>query len=153
MSQYGWMPVDVNLDERWVKLGGPLGTVVQIWGTREPTYDRNAMGYFRVAITGDGLQAEAGVGTMEHGRPPLRSFFRGLADDWKGETLEATWEAIEHDLTIDARRDPLGYVLLTFTLRESYMPRAWQVRGMVQLEAGEEMERVADTIDILISEL
>jgi hypothetical protein len=34
----------------------------------------------------------------------LQAFLRALADDWKGDNGDQTWESIEHDLTIDARR-------------------------------------------------
>jgi|HubBroStandDraft_6_1064221.scaffolds.fasta_scaffold1126627_1 hypothetical protein len=144
------VPVEVNLGERWLKLGDPSGSMIQIWGSREPGYNEYGFVDFRVAITGAGLDAESSVQTMEDGLPNLRSFFRDLAADWRGLNGDSAWEAIEHDLTIEGRHDPLGHVLLTFVLRENYKPRAWQVRATVQLEAGEEMTKVADAIYRLI---
>jgi hypothetical protein len=41
-----------------------------------------------------------------------------LADEWNGIQPDRSWEAIEHGLSIDAHRGPLGRVLLIFSLRE-----------------------------------
>ena len=63
------------------------------------------------------------VGAVRRGRKSdeSASVFRALADDWKGDDGDQTWESIEHDLTIKAKRT-LGHVVLTFTLRENYQP-------------------------------
>ena len=80
----------------------------------------------------------------------LRAFLRALADDWKGDDGDQTWESIEHDLTIKAKRT-LGHVVLTFTFRrENYQPNAWAATAVVSVEAGEEMSRLASAVDDLL---
>lgn len=83
---------------------------------------------------------------------PLRHFFRELADDWRGDRPERAWRSIENDLVIDARRDSLGHLYLTFVLRESYRPEAWQAQVTIQVEAGEEMASLAAATDRLLSD-
>jgi hypothetical protein len=53
-------------------------------------------------------------------------------------------------MSIEVRRDSLGHLLLTFVLRESYMPNSWSVRATVQVEAGEEMSQLAAAVERLI---
>ncbi|MDQ6946366.1 MAG: DUF6228 family protein [Actinomycetota bacterium] len=89
-------------------------------GSREPGYDEYGFVDFRVAITGGGLDAESSVQTMEDGLPNLRSFFRDLAADWRGLNGDSTWEAIEHDLTIET----IGRVTDACLLRSSGGPAA-----------------------------
>lgn len=144
------MPIEENIEEQWVKVGGPSETTVQIWGTRLPGLDSYGFGDFAVAIEGDGVSAERLVKTMEAGNHSIRAFFRGLAEDWKGERGDPKWDAVEHGMSIQVRRDSLGHVLLTFVLRESYMPDTWSVQATVRVEPGEEMSQLASAIERLI---
>jgi hypothetical protein len=73
-----------------------------------------------------------------------------LADAWKGWDGPKEWEAIEHDLHIEARHDGWGHVALRFTLRESYRPGAWTATAQVVLEAGEELTHFAKDVDAFL---
>lgn len=144
------MLVEENLEECWVRVGGPSETTVQIWCSRLPRLDSYGFGDFAVEIHGDGLSARRVVRTMEQGSHSIRSFFHDLAEDWKGARGDETWNAVEHGMSIEVRRDSLGHVLLTFVLRESYMPDAWSVRATVTVEPGEEMSQLAAAVGRLI---
>lgn len=144
------MAVEENVGECWVRLGGPSETTVQIWGSRLPQLDSYGFGDFAVEIHGDGLDAHGIVRTMEQGKHSIRAFFRDLADDWKGTRGDQNWHAVENGMSIEARRDSLGHLLVTFVLRESYMPNSWSVRATVQVEAGEEMSQLASAVERLI---
>ena len=143
------VPVEENVEEQWVRIGGPE-TTVRIWGSRLPQLDPYGFGDFAVEILGDGLSAERLVRTMEQGQHSIRSFFRGLADDWRGARGDSKWDAVEHGMSIEVRRDSLGHLMLTFVLRESYMPDTWSVRATVTVEPGEEMSQLASAIERLI---
>ena len=80
----------------------------------------------------------------------LRAFMAGLALEWKGLPEQRTWESIEHDLTIHARPDSSGHVILTFTLRENYLADAWSATVTLKVEPGEEMAKAAGTIGKLL---
>ena len=97
------VPVEVNLAEGWLMLGGPSGSKIKIWGSREPGCDQYGFVSFRVAITGAGLHAESGVLTVEDREPNLRSLFRDLAADWRGLNGDSTWDAVD---TTDHRGSP-----------------------------------------------
>jgi hypothetical protein len=73
-----------------------------------------------------------------------------VGDDWKGERGDSKWDAVEHGLTIEVKRDSFGHVLLTFVLRESYLPNTWSVPATVKIEPGEEMSQLASAIERLI---
>ena len=106
---------------------------------------------FPVSIVAAGLSAKTLVRSAEGASPTsLHRFLRELADDWKGAQPHRSWEAIEHGLSIDAHREPLGHVLLTFSLRESYRRDAWLVRVTVHLHAGEEMATLAREVERLL---
>lgn len=145
------MPVEENVEERWLRIGDLDGSHVIVGGGRDPFHDGYDFVDFPVTVSGDGLQAQATVRTIEGPSPiALTGFFQALADDWKGEHGEATWEAIEHGLSIVVSRDSFGHVLLTFELRESYRPHAWSAKVVVELEPGEEMSQVAQAVRRLL---
>ena len=106
---------------------------------------------FPVSIVAESLSAKTVVRSAEGPNPTsLHRFLRELADDWKGTQPDRTWDAIEHDLSIDAHRDSLGHVLLTFSLRQSYQPDAWLVKVVVRVDAGEEMVTLAREVERLL---
>jgi hypothetical protein len=149
----GDVPVEYDHEQQWVRMGEPSGTKIQIWGARHPFGDRYGFVDFAVGVVGDGLEAETLVHSLEHGGGPsgsLASFFGALAEDWRGLGGDTKWEAIEHGMTIEATRGPLGHVVLAFVLRQSYNPDAWSVRAVVKVEAGEEMSQLASAVARLV---
>ncbi len=122
-----------------IRLSGPFGATVVIGEGVDPYSDFSIVD-FPVSILADGLNATTYVRSIVG---HLDQFLQEIADDWKGTQNRREWEAIEHDLTIDADRDLLGHVRLTFSLRDSYRAESWLVRATVQLDAGEEMATLA----------
>jgi hypothetical protein len=144
------VPVEEDTAGSWLQLAGSNGAVVTIGKRSDSFHDGYDFVDFPLTISADGLSAMSSVRSVEGSSPmSLRRFLRALADDWRGEQGEQTWESIEHDLTIEARRRP-GYVDLGFILRESYRTDAWTVRAVVAVEAGEEMARVARVVEVLL---
>jgi hypothetical protein len=134
-----------------IRLTGSSGATVIIGDGVEPFRDGYDFVDFLVSIEADGLIAKAPVRSVEGSSPrSLHRFLRELADDWKGEQPDRTWDAIEHGLTIETHRDSLGHVLLTFSLRASYQVDAWMARATVDLNAGEEMATLAREVEPLL---
>ncbi len=123
-----------------IRLVAPSGGTVTIGDDVVPSVDGDGFFDLAVAIEAPGLSAEAFVRFVDGS---LARFLRRLADDWKGEEPASTWEAGEGGLRIAARRDPLGHVLLTFSLRQAHPNDAWAAELTLQLEAGEEMDELA----------
>jgi hypothetical protein len=147
------VPVEENVEERWLRIGEPSGVTITIGGGNDPFNDGLDFVDFPVSIVGEGLEAKTWVRSAERssqGRT-LAEFFEGLAEDWKGEKGEPAWEAIEHDMGISVERDSFGHVLLAFELRQSYRRNAWSVRVVVKVEPGEEMSQVAAGVRRLLT--
>jgi hypothetical protein len=144
------MPVEYDEQERYLRLSD-VNSVTLSLGESQSWSDGYDFVDFLVTISGDELTATSLVRSVEGSSPQgLRTLFRELATDWKGTQGDRTWESIEHDLTIEASRDPLGHLRLAFTLRENVLPDAWQVRVVVRLEAGKEMSRAAVGVERLL---
>jgi hypothetical protein len=141
------VPVEETGDERWVRIWGPSGVSVTLGGDPGPVHEEYDFVDLPVSVAGQGLGATTLVRTMEGstGRG-LIALFQALADDWRGDKKEVTWTAIEHGLRVDAKRDSVGHVFLTFELRENYQQDAWAARVVVSVEAGEEMSRLAGAV-------
>jgi hypothetical protein len=139
-------------EERWVRILGPSGVSVTLGGDQDPLHEGYDFVDLPVSVAGQGLSATALVRTMEGstGRG-LVALFQALADDWRGDKQEVTWTAIEHGLRIDAKRDSVGHIFLTFELRENYGGDAWAARVVVSVEAGEEMGRLAGAVRRLLA--
>jgi hypothetical protein len=124
--------------------------------TLGPALPRAVDGYefidFWLSIEGAGLKARTIVRTIEGGTGPycLTQFVAELADDWKGDLPTRDFESIEHDLSIASSRDPVGHVILRFTLRESYRAESWEVSVTAELDAGEEMSAFACAVRDLL---
>ncbi len=127
-----------------IRLSGPFGATIIIGEGVDPYSDGYDFVDFPVSILADGLSATTHVRSVEGDTSnSLHRFLQEIADDWKGTENRREWEAIEHDLTIEADRDSLGHVRLTFNLRESCNVGSWVVSATVQLDAGEEMATLA----------
>jgi Family of unknown function (DUF6228) len=135
-----------------IRLTGPSGATVIIGNGVDPYSDGYDFVDFSVSIAAEGLSATTQVRSIEGDSPlGLHRFLRELADDWKGAKPVRRWEAIEHGLTIDVHRDPLGHVVMAFSLRENYQPDAWLARATVQLDAGEELALLAREVERLLT--
>ena len=105
---------------------------------------------------GDGMILRSPVGVRAHGltastnatlmaglgHDDLSSFFFGLAADWRGWEGSRKWEALEHEMAIEAWHDGRANVIVAVTLRRSekaYADDAWSARVVFTVEAGEQL--------------
>ncbi|MCA1843463.1 MAG: DUF6228 family protein, partial [Actinobacteria bacterium] len=116
----------------------------------DPFHDGYDFVDFVAEVHGPGLDAASPVRSAE-GALGLVTFVRSLAIDWRGWEGVRRWEAIEHQLAIDAEHDPLGHVNLRVTLRGSWKPDAWEATVEVQVEAGEELGQLADEVGTFVT--
>lgn len=136
--------MDFDGEEFLLRIGDGFGTVVTLGPGADPFHDGYDFVDFPVTLSSDGLSATSSVRTVEGpSQMALSLFMDDLASEWKGLRFERTWESIEHDLTIEARSDPLGHLMLTFDLRESHEANGWSARVTVKVEPGQEMAQVA----------
>lgn len=130
-----------------IRIGTPSDGTVTIGDDVVPFVDGDGFFDLAVMIEAPGLRAEAFIRFVD---ASLHRFLRRLADDWKGEERASMWEAGERGrLRIAARRDSLGHVLLTFSLREGDATNAWRAELTVQLEAGEEMDQLSKRAEVV----
>jgi hypothetical protein len=109
--------------------------------------DPNQDGYilsFRAELTAAGLTATTGVVVAEG--HDLDAFFDRLVASWRGWQGEQVWEALEHQMSIAASHDGTGHIRLRVTLRQDYLPDAWEASATFVVEAGEELRGLASRI-------
>ena len=76
-------------------------------------------------------------------------FFQRLAADWRGWEGERSYESLEKDPRLSATHD--GHVRLVVQLAQTSTPDGWSVSGVLRLEPGEEMTRVASDVAALLA--
>lgn len=97
-----------------------------------------------------GIGLDASVGVLEYGSTQdLGSFLSDLAESWRGWEGTKTYNSLEYDLTVEARREG-GHNVLRFTVRAG-TSQSWTATLVVMLEAGEEMANVAREVSDLIA--
>jgi hypothetical protein len=133
-----------------VSLGAAQGSQIRLTDAHDPYKDGYPFVDFTVEIAGPGLSARSVVRSYED-EQGLGTWFRQLAEDWRGWPAVRSWDSIEHEMTIDATCDSHGHVRLAVAVRQHpSSPDAWTAQGVFWLEAGEEMSRVArDIADFL----
>jgi hypothetical protein len=145
------MPVEYDSEGLLLRIGDGLGTVVSFGPGSDPFQDGYDFVDFPVTLSSNGLSAMSIVRTIEGpSQMALSLFIDDLASDWKGLSFERRWESIEHHLTIEARSDSMGHLMLTCVLRESYEVDAWSARVTVKVEPGEEMMQIAAAVRRLL---
>jgi Family of unknown function (DUF6228) len=104
-------------------------------------------------ITDEGVSAAAAVQLSLLDEPPLDQFLAGLADSWRGWPGTRVWRALERQLELDARHDGRGHVTLGVTLKSRRYARRvedWSARTCLSIEAGEQMQRLAQDVTSLL---
>jgi hypothetical protein len=101
---------------------------------------------FEVTLRGPGLVANRTVFMFAFSGLPR--YFAELAQSWRGWEGVKAWESPEHDLTIEATFTPGGHDRLRFIARNGPIP-TWKASVEVDVEAGEEMARIARTVQNL----
>jgi Family of unknown function (DUF6228) len=80
----------------------------------------------------------------------LVSFFRGMADSWRGWQGARQYVSLERDLVLTATHD--GHVRLAVQLRlEATLSDGWSAAAVIRLDPGEEMTVVAEQLADLLS--
>lgn len=98
---------------------------------------------FLVEVRCHGLRAEARASSYM--ASDLGEFFASMAKDWKGWRGERTWATLEDEFRLTASTDALGHVRLGFLLRPSDTDLSWELRGALELEAGQ-LEAIAQDV-------
>lgn len=118
-----------------------------------PSADPHGDGYVRTAdaeIRADGMAARTTVTfSIESGRADLARFLTGLASDWRGWEGTRHWQAMGHEMEIDARHDGRATVTLAVTVRRparAWADDAWSARVVFAVEAGEELATLTGDI-------
>ena len=100
--------------------------------------------WWRVTLTLPGVSATGRVDRFSpDGEHTLGVFFRRLSDDWRGWDDERTWASIEGAFDLAATHDGLGHVALRVRIRSCQHDDEWTVSGVLLLDAGQQLARVA----------
>lgn len=87
-----------------------------------------------LAQRGD-LRAEAMVSAYM--APHLGEYFESMAADWTGWTGTKDWSSLEGEFTLSAKSDNTGHITLSYFLRPPYTGFHWELKGALELEAGQ----------------
>jgi Family of unknown function (DUF6228) len=90
---------------------------------------------FLVEVKNYEIRAEAR--SSSYMAPNFGDFFSSLAKDWKGWDGERSWATLEGEFELAATSDRLGHIQLRFFLRPAYTGLHWELRGALELEAGQ----------------
>ncbi len=96
---------------------------------------------YLVSVSGDGLEAEAAVTSLEGDM--LDDFLGGLAADFRGWSGVREWRSLEGGFRIDATWANRGHVTLCIRLEPSGLGAGWEVSAEFDVEAGAEMEALS----------
>jgi Family of unknown function (DUF6228) len=78
-----------------------------------------------------------------HGFDDLCAFLADLAKHWKGWEGQKSWTSLEADLTIVARFEGFGRVVLSVELRGPDAPFAWTFSAAITTDPGAQMTQAA----------
>jgi hypothetical protein len=98
---------------------------------------------FLVSIVGTNVRAEARVSYFM--AADLGAFFRSLAEQWHGWKGEVRWASLEGEFELNATSNRTGHVFLAYFLRPPHTGFHWELRGTLQLEAGQ-LEHLAQEV-------
>jgi hypothetical protein len=104
-----------------------------------------------IQISDEGLVAHTSVFMSKSEDLPLPLFLRELAENWHGWQGTRAWESFDEQLRVDAHHDGIGWVTLGITLQPNLVPSPWSVRCELAIEPGEQLQRLADGVDALLS--
>ena len=137
--------VAVEDDDAAVAAGGPQGWV-RLWNRRHPWEDELLT--FCARIGGNGMEA-AVHNVVVHNEAPEK-FVGELAESFAGWSGAKVWESLDRDVRIKAVFRNGGHVDLTWRLAPWRRDDAWQAEVTFQVEAGEEMRKLAADMGVLL---
>ena len=94
----------------------------------------NAESFF-VVVQRQDVRAEAEVSAFM--APHLGEYFQTLATSWSGWQGRRVWSSLEGEFTLSATCDSTGHVTLAYFLRPPHTGFHWELRGALELEAGQ----------------
>jgi hypothetical protein len=80
----------------------------------------------------------------------LIAYLDDLAEHWQGWNSVKTYQSLEGDLTLTARHDGTGHVLLDVELKRNYPPNEWSAAGQVVTDPGAQMAEAAIAAHIVL---
>ena len=80
----------------------------------------------------------------------LASFFREMADEWKGWDGERRWASLEGHIELSAIHDRV--VILRFEMSPQFDHYPWRLSGAVEIEPGEQLSSIATGMDALFKQ-
>jgi hypothetical protein len=136
---------DPDIDGEKALLVGPPHAGVVLWNRATP-HDEVIQVCVRItsnSATGTMTAAVHGVELALAGEG-LSTFLAELAENFVGWEGVRTWHSLHHDVEINARHSSVGHVHLSWALRSrDILDDPWSASLTVDLEAGEEMRRLA----------
>ena len=127
--------IDASNDE--VVLDGNDGRSLAL--RRISRRDSDAIWSYEAALTIP--QATASAKVYDIGDGPA-SFFRDLADSWKGFEGVEEYSTLEGELSFSCSHDGLGTISCTVTLSQPWPP-TWRMKAELEFGAGAHLERLA----------
>ena len=103
---------------------------------------------FVVTIQSCEVRAEARASSFM--AADLGDYFQNIAENWRGWSGEKKWATLENDFELAATADNLGHVRLEFFLRSPYTGYQWELRGALELEAGQ-LDSIASEVRLFWS--
>jgi len=103
---------------------------------------------FVVTIQSYEVRAEARASSFM--AADLGDYFQDIADNWRGWSGEKKWATLENEFELAATADNLGHVRLEFFLRSPYTGYQWELRGALELEAGQ-LDSIANEVRLFCS--
>jgi Family of unknown function (DUF6228) len=101
---------------------------------------------FLVVIQSYEVRAQAKVSSYR--APDLAKYFEDIASNWRGWRGEKCWSTLEGEFALAAKSDSTGHVRLSFTLQPSFGDFHWELRGALELEAGQ-LPGIAESAAVL----
>jgi len=105
-------------------------------------------GSFLVTIQNYEVRAEARASSFM--TTDLGDYFQEIAKNWRGWPGAKKWETLENELELSATADKTGHVRLEFFLRPAYTGYHWELRGALELEAGQ-LDSIAQEVSFFWS--
>jgi Family of unknown function (DUF6228) len=91
------------------------------------------------------LKAEAIVSAYM--APPLGEYFESMAACWTGWKGTKDWSSLEGEFTLSATSGSTGHITLSYFLRPPYTGFHWELKGALELEAGQ-LSAVAQEVGV-----
>jgi len=98
---------------------------------------------FLVSVQNHQLKAEARASS--YFAPDLAKYFDLMAKEWQGWEGERNWASLEGEFELKASMDKMGHVTLKYFLRPPHTGFHWELKGAIEIEAGQ-LESIAKEV-------